>query len=413
MNYSNFAKTIASLLFVCLLQSSFATAEDSRQRQFQRIQLSNKFYCEGAYAADLNNDGKMDVISGPYWYAGPKFTQRHAYREVKAFDIKDYSGNFLTFAGDFNGDQWIDILVVGYPGKEAFWFENPADTKSKKDWKKHLAFSVVDNESPNFRNVTGNKRPELICMTGGKITVATSPSSRSKGSGKGWSFRSISSNNGYPRFTHGLGVGDINSDGRQDILEKSGWWEQPNDLEKTPVWKFHKFQFTDFGGSHMHAYDFDNDGDNDVITSTHAHGYGLSWFENIKNDKNEITFKEHKIMGKLPEENNHGVAFSQLHSIALADMNSDGVMDIVTGKRYFAHGGHDPGGMDPAVLYWFETKRMKNRVDFIPHLIDMNSGVGTQVEAMDLNGDGKPDVVIGNKKGTFVFLNQIEKSKKE
>ena len=45
-------------------------------------------------------------------------------------------------------------------------------------------------------------------------------------------------------------------------------------------------------------------------------------------------------------------------------------------------------------------------VDFVPYLIDNDSGVGTQVVAGDINGDGLPDVVVGNKKGTFVHLHE-------
>jgi hypothetical protein len=68
----------------------------------------------------------------------------------------------------------------------------------------------------------------------------------------------------------------------------------------------------------------------------------------------------------------------------------------------------DPGSLDPAVLYWFRTARDGGEVRFVPYKVDANSGVGTQIVAGDLNGDELPDVVMGNKKGTFVFLHQAE-----
>jgi hypothetical protein len=165
----------------------------------------------------------------------------------------------------------------------------------------------------------------------------------------------------------------------------------------------------------MYAYDVNGDGLNDVITSIEAHGYGLSWFEQVREGEN-ITFKEHRFMDRKPEQNKYGVKFSQLHAIDLIDMDGDGLKDIVTGKRFWAHGSEgdaEPGA--PAVVYWFQLVRNSDKsVDWVPHLIDDNSGIGTQVVAGDLNGDKLPDIVVGNKKGTFVHLHSAKKvSKKE
>jgi hypothetical protein len=66
------------------------------------------------------------VVSGPFWHEGPDFHKRHEIRPPKEFTPKGYSDNFLTFAGDFNGDRWADVLYVPWPGTDALWYESPA-----------------------------------------------------------------------------------------------------------------------------------------------------------------------------------------------------------------------------------------------------------------------------------------------
>src|SRR5213075_2734839 len=224
------------------------------------------------------------------------------------------------------------------------------------------------------------------CITKGQYGYATPDWNDAA---KPWTFHAISPDNKYGNFTHGMGLGDVNGDGRLDLLEKDGWWEQPASLAGDPLWVQHKTPFGG-GGAQMYAYDVNGDGLNDVITSLAAHGYGLAWYEQLREKQNgEIQFKEHIIMNKEPKENKYGVVFSQLHAIDLVDMDGDGLKDIVTGKRFWAHVAHgdaDPNA--PAVLYWLKLVRGPDHsVDFIPNKIDDDSGIGTQVMAGDINGD--------------------------
>jgi hypothetical protein len=167
------------------------------------------------------------------------------------------------------------------------------------------------------------------------------------------------------------------------------------------------------GGAQMYAYDVNGDGVNDIITSLAAHGYGLAWYEQSKERSadGEIQFKLHIFVNKEANENKYGVHFSQPHAIDLVDMDGDGLKDIITGKRFWAHGpGGDPEPNAAPVLYWFKLVRQSDKsVDFVPYLIDNNSGIGTQVLAADVNADGLPDIVVGNKRGTFVHLHTAAK----
>lgn len=396
--------SVGALGFIAIALSpapSLAAAE------FKKTQLETQFLSEGAEVGDFNRDGQRDIVAGWLWFAGPGFTNRHEFAAPpeKPFDgAKSYSDYFLTYVYDFNGDKWDDILVYSWPGKEAAWYENPKGRSNH--WVKHRIVAEADNESPTLGDMNGDGKPELICHTGGRFGFFEADWARPE---QPWKFIAISPEDKKAifRYTHGYGFGDINGDGRPDILEKNGWWEQPIDYRAGGEWKFHRAPFAPEGkngGAQMLVYDVTGDGLVDVITSWDAHGYGLAWYEQVRTN-GAISFRERVLMNEKPEDSQHGIRFTQPHALTLADINGDGLMDFVTGKRFWAHGPKgDPEPDAPAVLYWFELKRTGKTAEFIPHLVDNDSGVGTQITAHDLNGDGRPDLISSNKKGLSIFV---------
>lgn len=381
----------------CTAWNCLGHSPDSHRIEWQTKQLSPEFFSEGATVGDFNRDGKADVASGPWWYEGPNWETRHQFYPQDPFDPHGYSNNFFAFTEDFNGDGWDDVLVYGFPGQDASWYENPRGVE--RFWKRHKALDRVDNESPTFVDINGDGRRDIVCSADGFFGFAevnrddpTAP----------WKFQRVSNQSAGGKFTHGLGVGDVNGDGRVDLLERNGWWEQPS--EPGDPWTQHRVAFGEgHGPSQIFAEDFDGDGDQDILCSLNAHGFGLAWYENKGNDQ----FERHLIMGSKTSDNAFGVLFSQLHAVQLADIDGDGLKDIVTGKRYWAHG--PSGDVQPRhapVLYWFQQHRDLDTqsVDWIPRQIDDDSGIGVEVDVFDLNGDELPDVVVGNKKGTHVHL---------
>lgn len=365
---------------------------------FQRIQLTGEYFAEGGAFGDFNGDGTMDVVAGPWWYEGPSYQVRHEIQAPKPQDRNRYADNFFSFPGDFNADGRLDVLVVGFPGTPAYWYENPGQGKTGR-WPRHEALDWVSNESPALIQLVGDERPELVCTRRGSFGYATYDPSQPDQS---WTWHPVSDAIATPKFGHGLGVGDVNGDGRLDILHKDGWIEQPASLSDR--WPRHEFVFTPRGGAQMFCLDVDADGDADVITSLAAHEHGLSWFEQKPDAEKGITFVEHPILGKLPWDRPDGVVFSELHAVALEDMNRDGLPDIVTGRTWWSHHMKTVGWHDDAVVYWFELNRDGGKVRWIPHEADNDSGLGRQVHVMDANGDGFPDIIGSNMRGTHLLL---------
>ena len=390
-----FSSAFSIVVLFCL--DSFA--EDMSPPTFARHPITSDYYCDGINHGDFNQDGVADIVAGPFWYQGPEFQKKHAiYQPVVHPREPSPTDSMFSFVADFNDDTWPDVLVLGRIHKHtAYWYQNPGADGGVLE--KHFVFEKIQGESPTLIDINRDGTLELITHWQGRWGWVAPVSTDSK---QPWRFHPISEQGDWKQFYHGTGVGDINGDGRRDLIINDGWFEQPADAMQ--MWPFHEFRFGETGGAQMFASDVDQDGDNDVITSLNAHGWGLAWFEQVKAN-GETDFVKHLIMGSREEEAQFGVAFSQPHALDLADVDGDGHVDIVTGKRMWAHGPTgDIEPQAPPVLYWFRwTRDTQSEIRFEPHRIDDRSGVGTQVIAADVTGDGHADILTVSKLGAFVF----------
>jgi hypothetical protein len=385
------------LYSVMLLLASFQPTVS-----FEKKVLTERYYCDGITTGDINSDGHVDIVAGPFWYEGPAFRMAHEIYEPVPLDPKPSPSNSMfSFVYDFNADGRPDVLVLGRVHKhEAKWYENPGATDEL--WKSHLVFERVRGESPTLVDVDGDGVPQLICHWEGCWGwIAPDPQQPYEP----WKFTAIGPNEDWPQFYHGEGVGDVNGDKRLDIIINDGWYEQPPQ-SIAGEWKFHRGKFSKGrGGAQMFAYDIDADGDQDVISAIDSHGWGVAWYEQLSGTAGH-EFVEQPIIGDHSREAELGAAFTQPHALEHADINADGLPDIITGKRMWAHG--PDGDIEPnaaPVVYWFQLVRGNDgSIKYIPHRIDDSSGIGVQIAVVDVNQDGLIDVLTASKLGCFAFL---------
>jgi len=346
---------------------------------FSRLKLDGAFRSEGVAVADFNRDGRLDIATGNILYSGPDWRPRPMLGSPKEYNPEGYSEEFLCFAEELDADGWMDLIVVGFPGAKTRWLRNPG--RSGEPWREYTAVEKTGNESPDWTDVDKDGHKELLFVSEEGTAFARPGADPTKP----WPIRVIAGTKD-PRPGHGLGTGDINGDGRDDVLCPEGLWEAPANPASVP-WIFHKAKLGFEAPAQMVVLDIDCDGDSDVVSSG-AHRYGLWWYEQTKE-------------GWTPHEIDHTI--SQLHALHLADLNRDGLPDLVTGKRFWAHREGDDGIDDPAIVCWFELRREGGQPSWIRHDIDSDSGVGLHFQIADLDGDGLLDIATSNKKGVFLF----------
>jgi hypothetical protein len=367
---------------------------------FTMQRISDFYYGWCAAAADINHDGIMDIVSGPFYYLGPDYTERHEFTAARAYNPSDeFCQGMVCFAYDFTGDGWPDILMVDQ--RPIYLYVNPRGESRRWD-----RYKVVDNamtEIDLLKDIEGDGKREVLYGGANSAMCYAKPDPANPTAP--WIVTTVSGPRGAN--AHGMGVGDINGDGRMDIVAPSGWWEQPPKGVKQDTWTYHPEKFGT-GGAEIGVFDVNGDGLNDVVTSIAAHGWGLAWFEQKRDKEGNISFVRHDIMGDFSTKNAGGVTFSELHASIYADIDGDGIPDIIVGKRLYSHlETHlDPDPNGPAVLYWYKTVRNSNAeggAEFVPELIHNRSGVGSHFEAVDLNHDGAMDIITSVNKGTFIF----------
>lgn len=349
---------------------------------------------EGCAVADVNRDGKLDLIAGTHWFAAPDFVPRPL-RDIPQTMVEFYANNG-DLAYDVDGDGWIDVISGGWMESELNWYKNPGKKGLEKGWKwepRLLVNGRGQNEVYDLRDLDGDGVPEVFVSCWKKEDPQVVWKFAKSADGKPTLNRIVIGDKGG----HGYAFGDINGDGREDIATESGWYERPTGDVLSKPWKFHSESALPHPSCPFLAVDLTGDGRAELIWGK-AHAYGLYWWEQGKPKADGTTTWTEHLIDK---------SWSQIHVMLWTDLDGDGKPELVTGKRMRGHGDGDPGSFDPAVLYyyaWDAKAKQFTRFDLSPPGADV--GTGMQIRVADLNGDGRPDVAVSGKTGTYILFNE-------
>lgn len=351
--------------------------------RFERQPVSETKY-EACAVFDVNMDGTPDIVSGEYWFPGPDFVQRHKICAVRPEG--DYFDDFSDFPMDVNGDGYLDIVSGAWFGAKLTWRENPQG--KPVEWIVHDIAEVGNVERPAFWDIDGDGYLDIAPNTPGRPQRIF----RLERDAAGKPIAKFQQHTISDRATgHGLGFGDVNGDGRGDLIVWNGWFEAP-EQPFAQEWTWHAGpEIFDSASVPILVYDVNADGRNDILVGA-GHNWGLAWWEQGK----DATWTRHDIETDR----------SQFHELALADLDNDGTPELVTGKRWRAHPEGDPGVDDPVGLYYYDI----NGGDFVRHVVDYGpgetaAGTGIYLWVEDVDGNGWKDIVAPGKGGLYLFKN--------
>ena len=369
-------------------------------------------FAECSSVLDINGDGKLDIAAGRTYYLAPSWKKYSDYRDGAETNGPDVDDNYEGTV-DVNNDGHMDVVSSGWMRRQGiWWYENPNKLGGK--WESHALLHAEGLEGMVIGNLAGNGDKDLLvnyfAKKPGRSLIWMEHLNQAP-----W-FKEHALGPEGVGVSHGNGIGDINGDGRNDVVTASGWFEAPEHPAEQE-WKWHPdYQFQKGGaGLPILITDVNGDGLNDIIMGS-AHDYGLAWFEQRMTD-GKRSFVQHWIETDYPT----------IHTMVLGDLDGDGKPELITGKQLLAHNGGDVGALEPSFLFYYKMNKGK----FERHVLSYSYltpylgkgstgqpppsyviGTGMRLNVGDVDGDGRLDIIVACKTGLYIFQNKGYSAKK-
>jgi hypothetical protein len=385
---------LSGLLVICCTAMFFGNTPQAHSADAVSFEMHRvgDYRGEPCGVGDFNADGKLDIVGGPYIYMAPDW-KKFQFRQVKG-DVDDqgkgYRYDFMNLPLDLDGDGKLEVVSCSWHDKWAVWFRNTGT--SSAHWPRAMVEENGNFECGDLLDIDGDgKAMEILPHVQRTVWYALG---RKDDGTQALLIHPVAEK----LVTFGGGAGDINGDGRPDIVRPGAWYEAPAD-PRTGEWKEHPLTLGHIDPAQIDhtpqilVHDINGDGLADILTSS-AHKYGIFWYQQVRAGE-AITWKRHLI----------DKSWSQAHSLALADLDGDSDLDLITGKRFMAHNGHDPGSNDPIGVYWYELKPGRTTT-WTKHVISYGEGIGSgmNIPVVDLDADGDLDIVVTGKWGGPVWF---------